>query len=544
MSNAKTDVLVLGSSIAGLMAAAWLKHRLPELAITVIGPRVGDEKRPIVGESLVEPAILFFRELGMDDYLSSRHELKNGLTFYHKLAPNDPGDRRYSVHAPMEKLHHLSRQLHRPAFDIELGKVAARLGVEFIEGRVTEAEVGRAGAPHRVRGDGFEIEAPFIIDATGRKRVVGMQVTNYERPELGQRSAFWFRLADYEPVLPHLELSIRRPLEYEPWFATHHFMGKGNWIWCIPLRDDDGKSLLSMGITWRPDVFEGDIRSLDDFLAYLDGEHPALADMIRGGRIVDVQRYRNYLYKAEQVYSDDGWFLIGDAARSVDPLYSTGLSMTVVQVQQIAVILERRRGKGISALDIDNLQRLWMEIANLRQADVTDQYRTMNDPFQACLRRYWNVSAWFNGLLPLWFNGFLSDPEAAPVLRQFFASSIEPSHAAWRLFDQVARELGEVEQADFDRLLDFDYMINRPFDCAPEQVGRHLRGLMWKRARFRLNLLGILGVASVRYLPGQLRPLLRELVMMTLVDAFMSRHPAMQGPCKRTADSSAQRAAM
>jgi flavin-dependent dehydrogenase len=543
MSSTKTDVLVLGSSIAGLMAAAWLKHQQPDLAITVIGPRVGDEKRPIVGESLVEPAILFFIELGMEDYLASRHELKNGLTFYHKLAPNDPSDRRYSVHAPMEKLYHRSRQLHRPAFDIELGRVAARLGVEFIEGRVTEAEVGRAGALHRVRGEGFEIEAPFIIDATGRKRVVGTQVTNYERPELGQRSAFWFRLADYEPVLSKLELSCRRPLDYDEWLATHHFMGQGNWIWCIPLRDDDGAPLLSMGITWRPDVFESDIRSLDDFLAYLDGEHPALAEMVRGGRIVDIQRYRNYLYKAEQVYSDDGWFLIGDAARSVDPLYSTGLSMTVVQVQQISEIIERRRGPGIAASDIDNLQRLWMAIADLRQADVTDQYRTMNDPFQACLRRYWNVSAWFNGLLPLWFNGYFNDPAAARVLLRFFQSSIEPSHAAWRLFEQVARELGEVEQADFDRLLDFDYMINRRFDCPPDEVGRHLRGLIWKKARLRLNLLGIMGIAGVRHLPGQLRPLLRELVMTAFVDPVMSRHPAMQGPRKRAADSARGRSA-
>lgn len=533
MSNRKTDVLVLGSSIAGLMAAAWLKRQQPELAITVIGPRVGEEQRPIVGESLVEPAILFFIELGMEAYLETRHELKNGLTFYHKLAPDDPGDRRYSMHAPMQQLYHRSRQLHRPAFDIELGRVAAQLGVELIEGRVTQAELGRAGALHRVRGEGFDIEAPFIIDATGRKRVVGLQVTGYERPEQGQRSAFWFRLAEFEPLLPRLELSCRRPLDYDPWLATHHFMGKGNWIWGIPLRDDDGAPLLSMGITWRPDVFEADIRSLDDLLAYLDGEHPALAEMVRSGRIVDIQRYRNYLYKAEQVYSDDGWFLIGDAARTVDPLYSTGLSMTVVQVQQIAEIIRRRRGEGIVAAEIDDLQRLWMMIADLRQADVTDQYRSMNDPFQACMRRYWNICAWFNGLLPLWFGGYLIDPAAAWLLRRFFASSVGPSHAAWRLFEQAARALGEVEPADFDRTVDLDWVINRRFDCAPDQVSRHLSLMMWKRARIRINLLRM---AGVRHVPGQLRPLLRELALVLPIRGLMGRHPAMRGVARRAAN--------
>jgi flavin-dependent dehydrogenase len=533
MSKQECDVLVLGSSIAGLMAATWLKRQLPGLAITVIGPRVGDEKRPIVGESLVEPAILFFIELGMEGYLSTRHELKNGLTFYHKLAPDDPNDRRYSVHAPMEKLHHRSRQLHRPAFDIELGRVAAGLGVEFIEGRVTKADIGHNGERHRVRGEGFDIEAPFIIDATGRKRVVGNQVTDYHRPETGQRSAFWFRLAEFEPLLPRMDLSFRRPSDYDPWLATHHFMGKGNWIWGIPLRDDDGEPLLSMGITWRPDVFEGDIRSLDDFLAYVDGEHPALGELVRSGRIVDIQRYRNYLYKAKQVYSDDGWFLIGDAARTVDPLYSTGLSMTVVQVQQIAEIIRRRRGRGISADEIDSLQGLWMQIADMRQGDVTDQYCTMNDPLQACMRRYWNICGWFNGILPLWFNGYFIDPAAASVLWRFFANSRAPTQAAWQLFEQVAREVGEVEQADFDRLLDFDWMINRRFDCRPDEVSQHLSRMMWKRVRIRLNLLRM---AGIRHVPGQLRPLLRELAMVALIRGFMHRHPAMRSVAMRTAN--------
>jgi flavin-dependent dehydrogenase len=530
MSTRTRDVVILGSSIAALIHAAWLKKTLPGLAISVIGPKVGDEKRPTVGESLVEPAILFFTELGMEPYLAARHELKNGLTFYHKLRPNDPEDRRYTVHAPMQKLHYLSRQLHRPAFDQELGRVAERLGVEFIEGRASEVEVGHGGGLHRARGEGFDLQSQFLIDATGRKRIVGNQVVRYEKPETGQRCAFWFRIADFEPLLPKLELSTRRPLDYDPWLATHHFMGKGNWIWGIPLRDEDGGRLLSMGITWRPDVFPGDIRSLEDFLAHVDGEHPAIGEMVRSGHIIDVQRYRNYLYRAEQVYSDDGWFLVGDAARTVDPLYSTGLSMTCIQAQQIAEIIRRRRGPGITAGEIDDLGKLWMEIANVRQADVTDQYRSMNDPVQACMRRYWNVCAWFNGLLPLWYNGFLSDPALAPTIRKFFAASVEPSHAAWRLFEQTARELGEVEQADFDRLMDFDWVINRRFDCPPDEVGRHLSRLMWKRARLRLNLLHL---AGVRHVPGQLRPLLRELTLMLVVPRYMSRHSGMRGSLAR-----------
>lgn len=518
-------MVILGSSISGLMAAAWLRHVLPELEVVVVGPEVGQEKRPIVGESLVEPAILFFTELGLGPDLEARHELKNGLAFYHKLAPNDPSDRRYSVHAPMEKLHYRSRQLHRPAFDIQLGRLAARKGARFIEGRASDVTVGRGGAPHRVRGDGFDLRARWIIDATGRTRIVGRQVTTYEKPAHGQRSAFWFRLAEFDPLLPKLALSWRRPTDYDLWQSTHHFMGHGNWIWGIPLRGDHGEPLLSMGITWCPDVLPVELRTLDEFLAHVDGEHPALGELVRSGRVLDTNVYRNYLYRAEHVYSADGWFLIGDAARTVDPLYSTGMSMTVVQCEQIAEIIRRQRSASIDAAGIRELQELWKTVAGLRQADITDQYKTMGDPFQACMRRYWNLCGWFNGILPLWWNGYLSDPDAARVLRRFFESGTAPSRAAWQLFGEVAQRLGAVDQAAFDRTVDFDWLINRRFDCSPEELPHQLGRLLWKRARLRWNLLGL---SRYRQLPAQLRPLVRELALAAFVRTMAFRHPALR----------------
>src|SRR3954464_7945412 len=115
----ETDVLVVGSSLSSNMTALNLKKRNPGLSVTVLGPLPTEEKRPMVGESLVEPGILFFREMGLGDYLQREQLVKNGLTFYHKLRITDPADRRYSVHAP-RVLHHKARQLRRPEFDMAL----------------------------------------------------------------------------------------------------------------------------------------------------------------------------------------------------------------------------------------------------------------------------------------------------------------------------------------------------------------------------------------------------------------------------------------
>lgn len=524
----KPDVVILGASIGGMLAAVALKHRLPDLHVVVVGPEVAQEKRPYVGESLVEPAMLFLTQVGLEPCLLQNHALKNGLTFYHKLRPDTPADRCYTVHAP-HKLHYLSRQLNRPVFDRQLRTHAASLGAQFLTGKVEDVELGHNGAPHRILATGdnglaHSLTARWVIDATGRTRLLGRKVTQYIRPPLkGQRSALWFRLADFEPFTPHIQMSMRRPLAYDIWYSTHHFMGRGNWMWGIPLQSDEHERMISVGITYRPDIFPHPMQTLEHFLAYVDREHPAMADMVRSGKVLDLQAYRNYLYWARDIYSPDGWFLIGDAARSVDPLYSTGLSMTVVQAQQITEIIRRQQHDAITADDIGQLALLWQQITDQRQRDITNQYETMHDPFQACMRRYWNICGWFNAILPLWFNGFFNKPDAARLLNRLIPAGDPAIQAAWTLFGQVSRKLGEVTQADFDRTVDFDWLINHRFDCDPKDVPRHLSRMLWKRCRLRWNMVRLSGY---RHLPEQAPFLIRECLLSGMARLFLRRAKA------------------
>src|SRR4029077_8310902 len=173
--------------------------------------------------------------------------------------------------------------------------------------------------------------------------------------------------------------------------STHHFMGTANWMWGIPLQTTEHERLISFGITFRPDIFAraDQMRSVEHFLAYLDDEHPALAAMVRSGKVLDTNVYRNYIYFANQVYSTDGWFIIGDAARAVDPLYSTGMSMTSIQSLQISEMIRRQRRGALSADDVSALESVWMKVARRRQLDIANQYETMHDPPQPCMRRDW-----------------------------------------------------------------------------------------------------------------------------------------------------------
>jgi flavin-dependent dehydrogenase len=542
MENA--DVVIVGSSIAGLMTAAYLKQQQPALEVMVLGPRQEDERRPYVGESLVEPAALFMQEIGLGDYLNRTQITKHGLSFYHKIKPGDPLDRRYSVHAP-HRLYHTAWQLNRPDVDRALRARAEELGARLVTGRMHDCEIGTAATGHQVHARVGESDVTFscrwLIDATGRTRRIGKKVSNYTRPQTQQRSCFWFRLADFEPFLPHIEVALRRRLAYDLWETTHHFLGEGYWIWGIPLATEDHQRLVSVGITFRPDIFPHPVRSIENFLTVADQQHPALGEMVRSGKVLDTNVYHEYLYWSDKVYSPDGWFLIGDAARAVDPLYSNGLSLTTVQAQQIGAIIQRQRDGALACGDVEAMDTVWRRFMARQQDDISRYYEVMGDPFQACMRRYWNVCGWFNAFLPLWWNGFFTIPRAARLLARVLQDKDPNAESAWRLFAHAAEALGpEPAPADFGRVPELDWMVNLRFDCPKDEVPKHLARAFWKRIRMRLALLRI---ENYRHVREQLPAMAREMILILFLRYLFrwtgrQAFAALEPPLPRCAEAS------
>ena len=546
MEMENVDVVIVGSSIAGLMTAAYLKQQLPTLQVIVLGPSPADEQRPVVGESLVEPAALFMQEIGLGDYLNRTQMTKNGLTFYHKIRPDDPLDRRYSVHAP-HWLHHRAWQLHRPNVDRALRARAAELGACLVTGRMQDCEIGTAATGHRVQARVGETTMTFscrwLIDATGRTRRIGKKVARYIRPDDRQRRCFWFRLADFEPFLPHIEMAMRRSPAYDLWESTHHFLGRGYWIWGIPLATEDWQRLISVGITFRPDIFPHPMRGIEDFLTVVDHDHPALGTMVRSGKVLDTNVYHDYLYWSDKAYSTDGWFLVGDTARAVDPLFSNGLSLTTVQVQQIGAMIQRQRDGALAPGDLEAMDTAWRRFMAREQGDISRYYEVMHDPFEACMRRYWNVGGWFNAFLPLWWNGFFTVPLAARLFTRFFQEHDPATESAWKLFAHVAETLGPaLTPADFDRVPDLDWMINLRFDCPKEEVPRHLARAFWKRVRMRMALLRM---ERYRHVSEQLPALAREMASIFILRCLLpwigrQAFAALEPPLPRCAAQSAR----
>ena len=217
-------------------------------------------------------------------------------------------------------------------------------GVELIDATVTGVKINAGG-----NGDGLHtvtiqdpagakqtLTARWLVDATGRNRVLQKHLQLQEKV-VEQKDVFWFRLANFNhEILSHIQ-AIKTPNRcYVPYYATHHFFGKGNWIWYIPMRSPEYDSLVSIGITYRKDVYpHGEVRTMEQFLECVGREHPVLVELIntRHGRRHELLEL---LYvECRRRYSAVSWHISGVASDTVHLLYSVGLALSTLQNRQI-----------------------------------------------------------------------------------------------------------------------------------------------------------------------------------------------------------------
>jgi len=495
-----SDVLVMGGGATGQLAAAYLRMRFPNLKVAVVeGPH---KNRPIVGESLVEVSVDFLFELGLGAYLVEKHYPKYGLTYYFKPDINDPADRTYIVDEIPTAPLLLSFQINRFTFDQEVRRRNLENGVKLIEGTVARVDINSGDGLHAVTvqdttGRKYTVSARWLVDATGRNRVLSKQLQLQETVR-EQKNVFWFRLMNFNPeILSRIRALKKQNRAYVPYFATHHFFGKGNWIWCIPMRSPENLPLISIGITYRKDIYpHGEVRTMEQFLECVGREHPVVVDLARSGMVVDTNFYGSYMWECRQRYSPDRWYIIGDAGDTVDPLYSVGLALSSLQIRQIAAIIQRELS-GCDTHDFTtDLDTVISAFQRSVTRDTTRLYECMDDAYQCHLRVHLAVIKLFHLGLPLVMNEYLWDPLGVKLINWFY--SLETLEADSREFQDLIREVAadpknraahNFIKVQSGASMNYVYYEHHREEDIPASLSR----LAFSLARLRLALLGKLG---------------------------------------------------
>src|SRR4029079_1307895 len=96
-----------------------------------------------------------------------------------------------------------------------------------------------------------------------------------------------------------------------------------SWVWQIPISAD----VTSVGVVTRRDDFVEGHESAAEAVARHLLSDPALAARVAKSRpLHDFVREGNYSYAMDR-FAGNGWLLVGDAARVIDPIFSSGVSV-------------------------------------------------------------------------------------------------------------------------------------------------------------------------------------------------------------------------
>lgn len=330
-TTSKADVIVLGGGLAGLTFAIQLRQALPKAQIVVLEKRQHPvpEAAHKVGESTVEVAAHYFGEvLQLKDHIQAKQLPKLGLRFFFPNKDNQHIEQRLELggkrYAPCP-----SYQLDRGRFENHLADLCRERGIQFVDqAKIQSVSINRWGN-HAVEYTQNEqnqtVQGRWVVDASGRraflKRSLGLKQESKH-----VANAAWFRFSK------HIKIDdwCRDPSWHDGhagktarWYSTNHLMGKGYWVWLIPLASGS----TSMGIVAaEPYHSISDFNSIDKAVAWLRRHEPQCAQAVEAHRdqLQDFRAIKRYSTECSKVFSADRWGITGEAGFFHDPFYSPG----------------------------------------------------------------------------------------------------------------------------------------------------------------------------------------------------------------------------
>jgi flavin-dependent dehydrogenase len=381
-SKERRQVVVIGAGPSGAIASALLKRRGRDVVV------LERQKFPrfSIGESLLVHCLDFVEEAGMLEAVDAAgFQYKNGAAFARNgdYADYDFSDR-FTPGRPS------TFQVQRARFDKILADEAEKQGVEIrYEVEITGvSQPGPAGTrvvtARAVNGGQVtEIEADFILDASGFGRTLP-KLLDLETPsQFPTRQAIFTHVADHVPEGAFDRNKIR---------VTVHPEHADIWFWLIPF--SGGRS--SLGVVASKEQLDRYAGPPDQKLRTLVAEDRGLASLLADAEWdTPVRELHGYAANVKSMFGP-GFALLGNAAEFLDPVFSSGVTIAMRSASMAVAVLDRQLA-----------------------GETVDWKREFEEPLRKgvdCFRAY--VEAWYDGR----FQSIVFHKGQTPEIRRMISS--------------------------------------------------------------------------------------------------------------------------
>lgn len=273
--------------------------------------------RPHVGESMVPATTRVLKELGFLETMEREGFTKKFGASWHPSGSQSNLYIEFKEFPQPDISQHYTYHVDRSRFDALLLKHAEKLGSKVYQGvrvrNVIFEDEQAAGVEVELAGRKIEVPADIVIDASGRQTLLGTQLgLKRKDPNFNQFAVHgWFSGVERG----------ERPEDIH----IHFLPVKRGWVWQIPISD----GVTSIGVVAEREVFREAQGDYEGWFRRLIDSSPGTALAMRNAeRIDELHVEGDYSYSMSSIVGG-GWMLIGDAARFVDPIFSSGISVAL-----------------------------------------------------------------------------------------------------------------------------------------------------------------------------------------------------------------------
>ncbi len=411
------DITILGGGLAGLTLTRQLQQQRPDASILVLEKRSYPvpEGAYKVGESTIEVGAHYLAEVpGLKKHLVEEQLPKFGLRFFF-----NNGNK--SLANGMEV--GLSEFFPAPGYQVDRGRLenflaqdVADAGATFVqEAHIREIAVASQGKLHKVKylqaGEEHEVDSRWIVDASGRAALLKRRLDLAESID-HEINAIWFRLGArlrIDQWCDDAHWQCRAGRRQQRWLSTNHFLGRGYWVWIIPLAG----GATSIGIVADPRCHPlSEMNKFELAMDWLARQEPLCAAAIEPHRdtLQDFCALKHIGHSCQQVYSVDRWAITGEAGVFLDPLYSPGIDYIAIANTQICSLIDHElRGESIDLMAA-RFQGIFLALFHDNLHTYRDQYPLFGNPRVMSLKYVWDYALYWSFPALLYFNGKMTDP--------------------------------------------------------------------------------------------------------------------------------------